>query len=208
MALSVSACFEPKIYCETFDYAGNHVVLAVPSAYYFLPRSADSGIALRFRYQDLAAVKGAHKGFDWEELSRPGWTVASSNYDALLEIERHSIVKPQRLENFKPGHPKLREVSSDWEGWTKLELCPSNCSERIYLNEEWRTAGLSYVGCYEVDWRDPKYIPCAARDNINGLHVTYYFPVVQKSHFSEFRAKVVELTEKWAEDAKSACTAD
>jgi hypothetical protein len=205
MALSVSACIEPKTRCETFDYDGNRIVLAVPSTYLALTGSHKGGVSLRFRYRDLASMKGWNEGFDQDEFNDPNWTLEKSNYVALLQIDRIGLVWPQRIDDFKQSYPSLREVPSDWEGWTKLEICPRTCNERYYLNAAWRDAGVAHVMCYEAEWRDPKYISCSARDNINGLHVTYFFPTKEKAHFAEFRAKVTELIERMAKDAKSAC---
>jgi hypothetical protein len=209
LALLVFSCrSEPEVYCETFEYDGNRVVLAVPSAYYVMPRTERAGISLRFRYRDFAAQESWDEGFDRNELSDPHWYIQTSNYSALLQIARHDVIERTYKEDFQQGHPRLREVSSDWNGWTKLELCPNNCSERFYLNDDWRNEGVAHVGCYEVDGRDPKYMGCAARDNIYGLHVTYHFPVTQKSHFGEFRAKVFELIGKMTGDAKITCAAN
>lgn len=206
VALTASACLsEPEVYCETFDYGEGPVLLAVRSDYYALPRTDRDGIALRFRYRDFAALKSWYEEFDWDEMTDANWTLDRSNYPALLQIDRIELRWNTQIEDFKAGAASLREIPSDWEGWTKLEICPHTCNEHFYLSDKWRAAGVSNVGCFEADWREPKYMSCAARDHIHGLQVTYFFPVTKKAHFEEFRARVTEFIDEMAENASSAC---
>lgn len=205
-ALLATSCGEPEVQCETFDYGGTHIVLAVPSGYYAFPsKSSAAGISLRFRYRDLTAREDWTEKFNANEMNDPHWSIDTSNYATQLRISRREFVRKSSLDDFRPGYRSVRAIPTDWEGWTKLELCPNNCSEFFYLSETWRGAGVANVGCYEVEWRAPKYISCSAEDTLHGLQVNYWFPVTKKAHFAEFRQRIAGVIGLMAERAKTMC---
>ncbi|HJR22938.1 MAG TPA: hypothetical protein VJ822_15010 [Dongiaceae bacterium] len=203
--LLTTSCREPEVQCETFDYGGATVVLAVPSAYHVFPGSTSAGISLRFRYRDFSAHDDWVDKFDADEMEDPQWSIATSNYATVLQISRRDFVRKTHVEDFRVSYPRLQEVASDWEGWTKR--CPDSCSWHFYLSDVWRRAGVAHVGCYEDPHRAPKFMSCSAEDTLHGLQVTYLFPVTKKAHFSEFRQRISDLIGSMAEKAATACPA-
>lgn len=204
--LIVPASAEADPYCEAFSYNGN-IMLGVAEEYYAFPRFADSSIALRFRYRDLAPTSSFHAGYDAHELEGADWTVDNSNYVALLTVHRRRLQWPKSVADFLQSDPTSRVVASLWNDWTKIEQC-SDCNEFFYVSEQWQKRGVDNVICLEDKNLDSLRQGCTARDNISGLHVEYQFPSAKKELFSSFRERVTLFLEKLIAEGKQRCGVD
>ncbi len=157
------------------------------------------------RYADLSAPKKLEHEHDSQELADPTWQLDRSNYTALVQIYRNDLKWPTKVDDFKVSYPNLREVNSDWNGWTRLEECPLGCQQVFYISDIWRPIGVDHVLCYEVASRDPLVLRCGARDHIENLHVDFYFPAAKKDHFAEFRERIVSFVHKLTTDGAKSC---
>lgn len=197
---------EAGSYCENISYKDHRVILSIPDAYYFIPRSTRGTISLMVRYADLAAPQKSGNQYDPRELADPNWQLDHTNYEALVQIYRIGIARATDQSDLRASYPTLVEAESDFDGWTKFETCPSGCQEVYYLSDQWKQRGVDYVLCYEVENRDPLRLGCAAHDSIEGLLVDFYFPSAKKQHFGEFRDRISEFVRRLIIEGQTNCS--
>jgi hypothetical protein len=195
-------------YCETFSYNDRRVILAIPEEYYARPRMANSMISLMLKYKDLTAPRELDDGYDFNELTDPAWTLDRSNYTALLQIMRHEVRPPSTFVELAQSYPNLKEVDTDWQGWTRLEECPTGCQQVFYISDAWRQMGIHHVLCYEVAGRNPLLLGCGVHDHIEGLHAVFYFPAAKKELFPDFRERIAFLLRRFIADGAKSCAVE